>query len=251
VDGNCHFVDVAPHPLLAGLERRGQGVAGCSGVAGSMPVARRVTAAHLTARQADPQVHPRAAADQALGASIHAVWDDVGDLIEVDAPAHRATGFSLRFLHTMSIAPNPAVRTRGFPGAAPWVTGRGGQGLRRRGQEGTPQRVGTERRSSVRVRRVSPGATACVPAHSPGGRHRWPRADDLSVRASERDDPPSAATRPATDREPSSGRPPRRGDARPQVAEVRVRHLDAERADGGRALRHGVALGDGGLLAPS
>jgi hypothetical protein len=53
-----HFVNVAPDPLFSGLNRSHHGMAGVMEMFGGMFVLRRITAAHVPADHAHPQVNP-------------------------------------------------------------------------------------------------------------------------------------------------------------------------------------------------
>ena len=64
------LVDVAPGPVLAGLEAADDGVAVTAGVRRRVLAARRVAAADVPAGQAQPQVHPGPAERQALLAAV-------------------------------------------------------------------------------------------------------------------------------------------------------------------------------------
>src|SRR5581483_12359994 len=66
------LVDVAPGPLLPGLERAHDGMAGAVEVRRSVPVRRGVAAADVSARQAESQVHPARADPQAVLAAARA-----------------------------------------------------------------------------------------------------------------------------------------------------------------------------------
>ena len=61
----------------------------CGGVLARVPVRRGVAAAHLAARQADPEVAPRVAGRKALGAAVH-LLRKLGDLnaVEMCARSH-------------------------------------------------------------------------------------------------------------------------------------------------------------------
>src|SRR5207244_8900047 len=83
------LVDVAPAPVLPGLERADDRVAALVGVRGRMAVRRIVAAADVSALQADPQVQPLAAGGEAIDAAV----DRGGqlrdpDVIEVGAGRH-------------------------------------------------------------------------------------------------------------------------------------------------------------------
>src|SRR5690242_4218116 len=60
------FVDIAPAPVLARLERLDDRMPVREGVGPGVPERRRVTAAHVPAGQAQAQVHPRGPQSQAL-----------------------------------------------------------------------------------------------------------------------------------------------------------------------------------------
>lgn len=84
------LVDEAPRPGLPGLERADQGVADSAGVRAGVPVGRVITAAHLAALEADPQVKPRVTELQALLAALHGFRQPSDpDQIEVAAAGHQ------------------------------------------------------------------------------------------------------------------------------------------------------------------
>src|SRR5258708_36394355 len=60
------FIDIAPAPGLARLERRDDRVPNREGVPARVPKWRGVAATHVPAGQAQPQVHPRGSESQAL-----------------------------------------------------------------------------------------------------------------------------------------------------------------------------------------
>src|SRR6201986_405293 len=64
------FIDIAPAPGLARLERRGDRVPGREGAPARVPKRRGIAAAHVPAGQAQPQVHPRGPESQALLAAL-------------------------------------------------------------------------------------------------------------------------------------------------------------------------------------
>src|ERR1700691_742885 len=64
------FVDIAPAPGLARLERRHDWVPDCEGVPARVPQRRGIAAAYVPAGQAQPQVHPRGPESQALLAAL-------------------------------------------------------------------------------------------------------------------------------------------------------------------------------------
>src|SRR3954466_11460729 len=68
----CNLIDVAPEPVLAGLERADHGVPGGVVVLRRVLETRVVAAAHLAALHALAQMHPLAADLQALGAALGA-----------------------------------------------------------------------------------------------------------------------------------------------------------------------------------
>src|SRR6201994_425576 len=68
------FVDIAPAPGLARLERRDDRVPGREGVPARVPKRRGITAAHVPAGQAQPQVRPRGPESQALLAALRRPW---------------------------------------------------------------------------------------------------------------------------------------------------------------------------------
>ena len=63
------FVDIAPEPVLAGLVRLDDGVAGVVRVFGGVPVRAVVAAADVPTDCAATQMHPLAAAGHALDAA--------------------------------------------------------------------------------------------------------------------------------------------------------------------------------------
>src|SRR5271170_4095448 len=81
--GRLHadLVDVAPDPVLAGLERLHQRVARRVEVLRGVLVGRGVAAVDLPAGQAQAQVHPGAADLHALAAPRGCLRIDLGDLI--------------------------------------------------------------------------------------------------------------------------------------------------------------------------
>ena len=76
------LVDVAPLPRLARLQRSHDGVAAFGGVLAGVLVLRRIAAADLAAREAEPQVHPGVAHAHALAAGQVVGRHDL-DLVEV------------------------------------------------------------------------------------------------------------------------------------------------------------------------
>ena len=81
------FVDVAPTPGLAGLERLHDRVFGAVEVLGGMFVFRGVAATDMAALQAQPQVHPGVTHLQALLAAL-GVRCDLLDLVQMLAGFH-------------------------------------------------------------------------------------------------------------------------------------------------------------------
>src|SRR5262249_1726445 len=65
-----HLVDVAPAPVLASLQRLDDGVLRLVEVLRRVPVRARVAAAHVTAAEAQSQVHPASAHLQAVLAAL-------------------------------------------------------------------------------------------------------------------------------------------------------------------------------------
>ena len=61
-----HLVDVAPVPVLAGLERTHERVSRCREVFACMTIRLIVATADMTAGHAKAQVHPRCADSQAI-----------------------------------------------------------------------------------------------------------------------------------------------------------------------------------------
>ena len=66
------FVDIAPAPVLARLERLHDRVPDREGVGARVPQRGRIAAAHVPAGQAQPQVHPRGPQGQAFLAALRA-----------------------------------------------------------------------------------------------------------------------------------------------------------------------------------
>src|ERR1700694_1835361 len=100
-DNERDLVEEAPAPLLAGLGRARNWVAGLAGVAACVPVGRRVAAADLAAAHAHAQVDPGTPDFQAfLTPGEHRRQLRDGDLIEVGANrrAHLASKRSLLIL---------------------------------------------------------------------------------------------------------------------------------------------------------
>jgi len=56
-----NFVDVAPAPILSGLEGSDEGVLGGVEMFCGMAIFRRIAAAYVAADQAQPKMHPRVA----------------------------------------------------------------------------------------------------------------------------------------------------------------------------------------------
>src|SRR5580693_4647824 len=77
-----HFVDVAPNPLFSGLDRAHHGMVGVMKMFGGMFVLRRITATHIPADHAHPEVNPGVAEFDTLFTDV-----DIGgpelDLIQV------------------------------------------------------------------------------------------------------------------------------------------------------------------------
>src|SRR5256885_7555433 len=78
------LVDVAPHPVLAGLHRSNDRMVGLPRVFAGVLVRRGVAAAHGATAQAHAQVDPLVAGRDALGAAI-AIRDDTLDRVPVGA----------------------------------------------------------------------------------------------------------------------------------------------------------------------
>ena len=71
VDDERNLVDVAPAPVLAGLERTNDRVRRGVVVRGRVPVGGVVAAADMPAGQADPEMQPFAARAQAILAAVN------------------------------------------------------------------------------------------------------------------------------------------------------------------------------------
>ena len=76
-EGRRDLVDVAPQPVLAGLERADHGMSGRAVVARRVLVGARVAAGDVAAGHALAQMNPRRADRQAVGAALMAVGLDV------------------------------------------------------------------------------------------------------------------------------------------------------------------------------
>jgi hypothetical protein len=63
------LVEIAPAPVLIGLGRGNDGVAGGHSVGAGMPRRRRVTATNVVTREAATQMHPTPADRKAIAAS--------------------------------------------------------------------------------------------------------------------------------------------------------------------------------------
>lgn len=70
-----HFVNVAPAPIFAALERLNDWMLARVKMLGGVFVFRRIAAAYMPAREAKPQMHPRVAHLQAFFAAFAAGRD--------------------------------------------------------------------------------------------------------------------------------------------------------------------------------
>src|ERR1700694_4207354 len=82
------LVRVAPAPILARLERPDDRVVHAVEMGGGVSVRRAVTAAHMAAGHAQPQVHPTSPDLEAVLAAVGAGGDGA-DLVEMLANRHR------------------------------------------------------------------------------------------------------------------------------------------------------------------
>ena len=82
-----HLVDIAPAPVLPGLERFHDGMTRQPEMGGGVLVLRAVTTAHVPAGHAQPEVEPRVAEAQAVFTTVSA-WLDHFDLAEMGATGH-------------------------------------------------------------------------------------------------------------------------------------------------------------------
>lgn len=82
-----HLVHIAPTPTLRGIVTLDDGVVGRAIVMGGVLPRRLIAAAHMSARAADPQVHPGAAASEALLAALGA-RPHLGDVFRMTARVH-------------------------------------------------------------------------------------------------------------------------------------------------------------------
>ena len=71
-DDHRHLVEIAPAPVLPGLERADQRVPARPMMGGGVAVGRVVTAAHVPAGQTDAQMQPDAPRAQAVLAPVDA-----------------------------------------------------------------------------------------------------------------------------------------------------------------------------------
>jgi len=112
-----HFIDIAPPPAFARLDRPHDGVLGRVKVLRRMPVLRRIATAHVAANHAQPQMHPGVAHLQALAASVAARLQ-VANLIPVSAFSHRPASSFVRASSASPVTTSPPVR--GGPGRWQW-----------------------------------------------------------------------------------------------------------------------------------
>ena len=80
-----HFVDVAPSPVLTGLEAAYHRVIRAVEMLGCVLVRRRVAAPDMATGEAEAEMYPPVAALEALFAALRSSWRDVFDLIQMAA----------------------------------------------------------------------------------------------------------------------------------------------------------------------
>src|SRR6185312_7436474 len=114
------FIHVAPAPVLARLEGLHDGVLRGVGVPGGVLVGRRIAAAHVTTREAEPQVNPATAAAQAFLASLRCAGLYIANLIEVCTDgSHVPSGMKWVTAGPHASCPPPGRTDRGSPWGSP------------------------------------------------------------------------------------------------------------------------------------
>src|SRR5919198_5820275 len=89
LDHERHLVDVAPRPVLAGLQGAHDRMVARGGVLARMLVGGGVAAADVAARSANAQVHPPPADPEAVLAPGNRLRRIDSDLVQVGAGGHR------------------------------------------------------------------------------------------------------------------------------------------------------------------
>src|SRR5437762_3741656 len=88
LDDERHLVDVAPRPVLTGLQRAHDRVVAGGGVLARVLVGGRVAAAHVAARPAGAQVHPPPADLEAVLTPGNRLRRIDSDLVQMGAGGH-------------------------------------------------------------------------------------------------------------------------------------------------------------------